>query len=766
MHNNTWHIHLKGRVQGVGFRPFVFRLAKNNKINGRVYNDLDGVHIECNASEMLAREFCNAIIEQAPSLAKITDCSISTTEDKTFQNFNIVKKERLGKATLLLPPDFAICSNCKEEVRSHTNRRSNYAFTTCTLCGPRFSIIEQLPYERAYTIMDYYTMCSDCQKEYENPRDRRYHSETNSCANCGVQLTLRDSSGTLLGKNHELLLNEVVDLWKEGQIIAIKGIGGYLLTCDATNSEAVARLRELKRRPSKPFACMFPNLTSVHEAFELHTEEEKLLTNEIAPIVLLQSKMSVVADGIAPNLDAIGVMLPYTPLYLLLLENFGKPIVATSGNLSNASIIYEEEKAMKELSPIYDYILSNDRKITTAQDDSVIRFSAFKKQPILIRRSRGFAPSFFGNLPEDSKQTILAMGASQKSAFGLYHDTMTYLSQYLGDLNFFESTVTLKTTLDHFLNLMAPDPQLILIDAHPQYFSSQYGHELAQQLKTNCVTVQHHFAHFAAVLTEHSLFNLKAGVLGVIWDGAGYGADGQIWGGEFLHYSNNQFVRLGHLNYKPQLAGDKMAWEPRIAALAYVSDNDKAEKMLKEKFTSQEWKLYGRLLHNEPKIKTSSMGRLFDAVASLLGIVDLQTYEGEAALRLEALARTVFKPHPKLKFKRYDFQISYLNQVNSDAILSGVITDIINHVDRSQIAFRFHCTLVAIVEKIAVLNGLKKIAFSGGVFQNGLLVDLLLIELGHEFELYFHKAVSPNDENIALGQLAYYQITRKNEISQ
>lgn len=762
---NTWHIHIQGRVQGVGFRPSVYRLASQKKINGVVYNDLNGVHIKFTATKETAIPFYKAVLDGAPSLAKITEHFIFEVDNQIFRNFQIIQNQEVKTAALMLTPDFALCESCRGEVLSNDNRRLLYPFITCTSCGPRFSLINSLPFEREFTTMDEFKMCSTCREEYMNPENPRYHSQTNSCSNCGIKLSLKGPRGEEISNETKEIVKKVVNFWHEGKIVAIKGIGGYLLTCDATNSKVINILRKRKQRPTKPFACMYPNVELLQREFQPFTSELKMLSSEIAPIVLFRLKNrrpSITMPEVAPNLDQIGVMLPYTPLYELLMQSFGKPIVATSGNISNESIVFEDDKVFSELSGIWDYVLTNDREIATSQDDSVVRFSQLKKQQILIRRSRGLAPNYFGPVSNEKREVILAMGASQKSAFGLLYQELFYLSQYLGNLAYFESAENYKKTIDHFMNLLNCRPNVILVDKHTNYYSNEYGKYLSDKYGAKLVPVQHHFAHFASVLSEHSLLTKSEKVLGIIWDGTGFGNDGNGWGGEFLMYENSIFSRLLHLSYVPSILGDKMSLEPRVSALAHCWKNAMATEIIIEKFTQQEWLLYQKILSKGQFLKTSSMGRLFDAVACLLGIMDVQTYEGEAALKLETLAQTYFDQSEIIDETIYASKISYVNVIPSGDIISGVVKDLKSGMGLNQIAFKFHYSLVKIVEKIAFLKGVAKITFSGGVFQNALLVDLMQLHLESNFQLYFHKEVSPNDENIALGQLAFYQ-TKNND---
>ena len=806
----TWHIHIKGQVQGVGFRPFIFLLAQQYHLNGWVNNDIDGVHIEFNAGEKKAKDFLNKIIQKAPNLAYITTYEIRKTPPKDFTNFEIKHSQTKGQPNLLLTPDAAICQDCSTELFQVSNRRSNYPFITCTNCGPRYSIILSLPYDRPHTTMDVFQMCPNCQEEYGNSSNRRYYSQTNSCPVCAIKLELlvsnsyseenplpmlptKESSALQRRKtsyknssfgnklendiakpstdftsfDNPNLIERIVQLWQKGKIVAIKGIGGYLLTCDANNQTAVQLLRQRKHRPSKPFALMFPSLDKLKKAFRVGKEEEVFLTSSAAPIVLLQGKVSdtfkvsdTLAPSVAPRLNQIGAMLPYTPLYQLLLKKFKKPIVATSGNISNSPIVFDDEQAIKELSSIADFIVTNNRNIVVPQDDSVVKFSPFYKQKIILRRSRGYAPTYIQSNLNFSSKIVLAMGAMVKSTFSLAHQDNIFISQYLGDLENFDTQENYRHTLNHFLQLFRTQPEVILLDKHPQYASSLYGKEMAAQFDLPSSSIQHHQAHFAAILGENNLIHASAPILGVIWDGTGLGDDGHIWGGEFFVYQNYHFERRHHLDYVNFILGDKMAKEPRIAALSFCWGIKAAIPYLKEKFTKTEWAIYNKLLEKDGNLKTSSIGRLFDAIASLLSLLDKQTYEGEAALLLETKATEFFQKNG-LDFNFYSFDEKKTNfSLTTNRLLNMLLFDLEQEQTKEFIAARFHFLLVKYIEKVAISQNIKKIAFSGGVFQNGLLVDLIQHHLSAEYDLFFHQQLSPNDENISFGQLVTYYVRR------
>ena len=539
----TWHIHIEGQVQGVGFRPFVYVLAKEFGLNGWVNNTIDGVHIEINALEKVAQDFYQQLINKAPILAKITKHQIAVSSQKFFDNFQIIHSNLSGKANLLITPDFGLCQDCQVDISADQNRRYGYPFTTCTNCGPRYSIIKALPYDRERTTMATFSMCKNCQTEYDNPINRRYYSQTNSCVDCGIQMTLFDGNQQAIAPTSSVIIDLVCSFWKSGKIVAIKGIGGYLLTCDANNDKTIQLLRERKYRPSKPFALMYPNIDRIKKDLHLSEIEEQEINSSISPILLLDKKEKNTVS-IAPNLQQIGAMLPYTPLFDLLLKKFQKPIIATSGNISNSPIVYSDEKALAELIQIADFIVTNNRPIVVPQDDSVIKFSTFKKQKIIIRRSRGLAPTYINARLKLSNKSILAAGAMLKSTFSFLHQKNTYISQYLGDLGHFDTEENYKHTVQHFLNLFKVKPEIILTDKHPEYAATLFGESLSKQLVIPIEKIQHHIAHFGAVLGENNLLHSAEPILGVIWDGTGLGDDKQIWGGEFFKYENYDFLTL------------------------------------------------------------------------------------------------------------------------------------------------------------------------------------------------------------------------------
>ena len=752
----TYHLHLSGIVQGVGFRPYVHQFALECALNGFVCNDVDGLHVEFNApDDVTAENIKNKLIKNAPKLARIDEIKLYKTSRTNYDGFIIRTGHNMTTSMhLALPPDYALCLSCRQELNDPDNRRYHYPFITCTSCGPRYSIIRSLPYDRPHTTMSPYKQCHQCESEYYNLQDRRYYSQTNSCPVCGIHLSV---IGHPFSTQDDLLAYLVNGL-KEGKIIAVKGIGGFLLLVDAGNAQAIRNLRIKKNRPDKPLAIMCHNVEQVDLWSKIDDPVKEVMFSEVAPIVLLPVQdmraSSLCFDEIAPGLHAVGVMLPYTPLFELLLKLFVRPVVATSGNFSHAPVIYKNEVAEQGLKAIADEIVVHDRDIILPQDDSVWRFSTLYQQKIILRRSRSMAPAYFGYSPKQNL-TVLATGALNKSTFCILARQQVLISQYLGNTDSLDAQDSYREVLEHLLTSLQVEPQLLVSDLHPQYFSTLLAGELTEKLKLQVkpIMVQHHKAHFAAILAEHNLLDQTEPILGVIWDGTGLGDDGQIWGGEYFSYHRHRMVRCGQLRYYPVLLGDKMAREPRLSALALLGDDSEVRKIIEPQFTKQEWSYYLKLREENAPLQTSSVGRLFDAVASLLRLSQKQSYEGHAALLLEDAAQ--------LYINRYgvNFDGSYWDQNDAPEHWSGkdiclnIISDIEQNKSVNFIAAKFHYTLVCIIEAIAVKHNFSQVAFSGGVFQNACLVDLIIGSLRNKFKLYFHEKLSPNDENISFGQL-------------
>ncbi len=753
----TIHIHIQGLVQGVGFRPLVYGLADARQLKGYVCNGNDGVHIYINTDFASAITFIEAIKREAPPLSIIEKTGIEITEDIVFTGFDIRESVITTVPDIPLTPDYALCQDCRNEMNDENNRRYRYPFITCTTCGPRYSIIEALPFDRAHTSMKTFEMCEQCAREYNFPAERRYYAQTNSCTFCGVQTALYDNHTILMEKgNTSDVIYRTIALLHDGKVVAVKGIGGYILMADATNGVVVQQLRQRKSRPHKPFAVLFPSVEVAKQYVQLDVVAEQLLHSPESPIVIApvkqQASTRLAMHEIAPLLNTLGVMIPYAPLLQIISNLFGKPLIATSANFSGSPVIYNDDEALNGLSDIADAILMHNRGILVPQDDSVISVN-HSPHPVVLRRARGMAPSYF-QYKTQTHYTILATGALMKSSFTISNKQSVYISQYLGNTNNYEAQLSYTHTLKHLLKVLQATPDYLITDKHPAYFSNQVAHELSVQYGAPLFFVQHHKAHFTAVLAENKLLSSN-NILGVIWDGTGMGDDGQIWGSEFFVYTNKNIQRCAHFSYFKNILNDKTAREPRLAALCIGGNNGIVPELLKQKFSDREWKLYNDMFQQEQCILSSSMGRIFDAVACILQLCDEQTYEGRAAMLLENTAARYIHKHGDKKLSA----LSYLNnegQLSSFTLLQSVATAIMEGNDRGYIAAVFHYTLVNCIEYIAEKQQLKKIAFSGGVFQNGLLCHMIVQNLGNRYQLFFHKELSPNDENISFGQLVYW----------
>ncbi|MEM6785287.1 MAG: carbamoyltransferase HypF [Bacteroidota bacterium] len=767
--------HIEGQVQGVGFRPHVWRLARQHGLTGWVRNGTDGVRIAVQGCVCALDAFAEAVVAHAPPVARVTRHRRWTMEPvERFDGFAIVPSDDSGARTLVLTPDLDACDACLAETRDPADRRYDYAFASCTHCGPRYSIVEALPYDRPTTTMSRFPLCADCAAEYADPADRRYHAQTTSCPTCRIPLVLRAPDGAVLAAEGDAL-DVAARRLSLGGCIAVKGIGGYLLCVDARNAEAVARLRRRKARPTKPFALLVADLDAVREIAVVADDEADVLTSRARPIVLLRKRAesTTLAEGIAPGLDRVGVMLPCAPLLALLLDRVGRPLVATSGNVSETPIAYTDERALRDLAPLADAFLTHPRAIVAPQDDSVVTLTPTQRQRIVVRRSRGYAPTLLGPrmaLPDG----LVAMGAQQKSTFAFTHGGHAYVSQYLGDLHSFDAEQAYQHTQAHLLGVLQAQPTQVVVDAHPGYSATRYGRAQAGAWDVPVTGVQHHEAHAAAVLAENDLTDCSDPVLCVVWDGTGLGTDAQIWGGEFFLYRSPssmpratgdgaapvRFERVAHWGYVPHLLGDTMARDPRLAALAFCHDHldhPATEARLADLFDRTRWRFYRKLLGAnqaaQPTLRTSSVGRLFDAVACLLGLADAVSFEGEAAMRLEQAARRAYDTTADAP--AYPSAPTLTEALAPSTLVGHVLADLDAGRDPNAIALAFHRTLVAGVCRVAEAAGVRRVAFSGGVFQNALLVDLLHEACSSDVTLHFHEQLSPNDESIAYGQLVH-----------
>ncbi len=747
----------------MGFRPFVYQRAQHYGLVGWVSNRTDGVRVVVNASETVLDALVHDLLHHHPPVARITGHSVRVLPTQAFDDFSIIHSQTTDATNVLLTPDLALCPACRQELSDPTDRRHRYAFTTCTHCGPRYSIVRALPYDRATTTMAPFGLCPDCQREYDDPTHRRYYAQTNTCPACPITLALYRPDQTLVTDDQTEIISQVTEKLRAGATVAVKGVGGYLLLCDAANPEAIARLRERKQRPTKPLALMYPSMVMLLQDTTLRPAARAALTSPVAPVVLLPMtdavRQRVAFELIAPQLEQFGVMLPYAPLFEVLTQEMDRPLVATSGNVSGSPIVYTEATAQTQLAALADYRLTYDRDIVVPQDDSVVRYSPEAQQRIVLRRSRGLAPTYVTTSLALPGACVLAMGGQLKSTFSYTHDGHVYVSQYLGDLDSYDAQENYRRVLRHLLTLFRTQPTVILTDRHPQYATNQYGQQLADEYAVPRVSVSHHEAHLAAVLGEHDLVDTEAPVLGVVWDGTGLGNDGQVWGGEFFTYQQHTIRRAHHVAYFRHLLGDKMAREPRLSALSLTHHRADATVHLRPRFTEPEWQYYTRQLRSEG-LWTSSVGRLFDAVACLLGLLDQTSYEGEAALRVETLARRYVQQHGHHKLVSYFPDAAVSRSIPTQPLLTGILADL-RWLPVEKIAARFHYSLAQLIHTVAQQHEIKKVAFSGGVFQNAVLVDMIHRRMSTDYDLYFHQQLSPNDENISFGQLIHYQMQQK-----
>jgi hydrogenase maturation protein HypF len=729
-------------------------MALKHLLTGTVNNTTNGVHIYCTGPEERIQAFYDELKKQPPVNALVTRFEAASIPLQHYNDFSIIESSGHAEPELLLTPDFGLCAHCREELFDEKNRRFQYPFITCTECGPRYSIITSLPYDRHFTTMKEYEQCWHCKKEYHDPMHRRYYSQTNSCNDCGIPMHLYNKEGEIICEDTDCILILIKDALLKGHIVAVKGIGGYLLLCDATNYLAIAELRERKHRPAKPLAVLYPSLAAAAMDVVVSANEQEALESNVSPIVLCEmkpaSKSGLCKELLAPGLNKLGVLLPYAPLLALIADAVSKPLVATSGNLSGSPIIYEDEQALEFLGDFADFFLTYDRDIVVPQDDSVVQFSKEHQHKIILRRSRGLAPNYLP-VPFQTNASVFAMGSELKNSFALLQNHRCYISQYLGNQGSYDAQQAFRKTTSHLTQLLNFEADLCISDQHPGYHSTAHAKEYATLHSIPLVEVQHHEAHAAAVLAENNLLHAGERVLCVVWDGTGFGKDGNIWGGEFFLFENTAFKRIAHLDLFPVLLGDKMMKEPRLAAFSLTQFNESFNQLLATQFTTREMSFYKNKLQNEhSSVFTSSMGRLLDGIASLLGICDVMSYEGEAAMKLEALAAkditTTVRTYRMPLYKT----IVYWNEM-----LVQIIDDLSKGISKEEIALTVHRTLAQVVRQVAEQAGVEQIAFSGGVFQNSLLVDLLINELQKDHRLYFHQQLSPNDECISFGQLAH-----------
>lgn len=747
---------IHGAVQGVGFRPFIYRLATELGLRGWVLNSSQGVLIEVEEERPVLEEFLLRIEREKPPRAIIQSLEFSFLDPVGYSEFVIRHSQETGEKTVLILPDIATCPECRREVGDPGDRRYRYPFTNCTHCGPRFTIIRALPYDRPNTSMAHFPLCPDCYREYEDPLDRRFHAQPVACPVCGPWVELWDGARN---RNGDEAIQKAAQAVREGRILAMKGLGGFLLIADARNQAAVQRLRERKHREEKPFALLYPSLEMVKEHCLISPLEERVLTSAESPIVLLRRRPGAeVAPGVAPENPYLGVMLPYTPLHELLMQELGFPVVATSGNRSDEPICIDENEAQKRLGGIADLFLVHNRPIVRHSDDSVVR--VVLGQELVLRRARGYAP--LPVLLKHEVPPILAVGAHLKNTIALSVGRQVFLSQHIGDLDTPEACAAFERVIADFLRLYEVEPVAIAHDLHPDYFSTQWAHKvadghggasLADALPLR-IPVQHHHAHLASCLAENEV---EGPALGVTWDGTGYGLDGTVWGGEFLWGDASGFERVAHLRTFRLPGGDTAVKEPRRTALGVLWEHFGSEALEREDwapvaaFSSEERRLLGQMLEkgvNAPV--TSSAGRLFDAVAALIGLRQKVRFEAQAAMMLEyAVDETVTEAYP--------LPITHTQPLVVDwgPLLEALLTDLRQGVSVGVMAARFHNALAEGIAAVARKLRVKRAALSGGCFQNRILLERAyrrLTEAG--IRVYVHQRIPPNDGGIALGQVA------------
>lgn len=790
-------ITINGVVQGVGFRPFIYRLAHRFRLPGKVYNSLAGVIVEVEGKPEQLEAFYREIPRQAPPVARITRIEIHLDAPVGYETFTISLSKAEEEPSVLIAPDMGVCADCQREFLDHQDRRFGYPFINCTNCGPRFTIVQDLPYDRPRTTMRAFTMCPACQREYDDPLDRRFHAQPNACATCGPSVWLQDagdarSVNTNAGANAHAVLAEARRRLKEGAILAVKGVGGFHLVCDATNEEAVRNLRWRKRRESKPFAVMCRDLAAVRHYCRLCREEEELLTSWRRPTVLLERPEKAagegkdvgtggraLASGVAPGLDTLGVMLPYAPLHLLLFDEELECLVATSGNLSDLPLVIDNHTAVEQLGQVAALFVFHDREIHNRCDDSVAAVVAGAE--VVYRRSRGYAPEPLILPGAPLPGPVLALGGDQKNTFCLARGDRYFLSQHIGEIADLTSLEFLQTAIDRYEGYFGILPELMACDLHPEYRTTKFARVLAARRGIPLAAVQHHEAHLAGCLAEN---NIREPVLGVVCDGTGYGHDGRIWGFEVFAGRPGAFARVAHQTYVPLPGGEGSIRHPERMLISHLyaaqgmEGIERAEPFLSEKARKELAAILRQIDLGLNTPWTSSCGRLFDAVSALLGICTKAAYDGQPAMELEAAIRPGVTGY-------YDFELRE-SAGSADGGDSGanagqwlldfgplwarLLTERAQGETVGVMAAKFHNTVVAAIEetltRLRRTTGINRAAISGGVFQNKYLLKSLLARLDSAgFTVYWPRKVPVNDGGISLGQAvlaSFYASSGKN----
>ena len=750
-------IAVHGVVQGVGFRPGVYRLARALDVDGWVRNSPQGVLIEVEGRRDQLEAFRQRLVTDAPPRAVIQGIEASWLDSVALRGFEILESDPGGPTATLVMPDVATCDDCRREIFDPRDRRYGYPFTNCTNCGPRFSLIESLPYDRTATSMKRFRMCAACQREYDDPQDRRFHAQPNACPDCGPQLALWDAHGEAVAIGDDAL-RAATSAILAGRIVAVKGVGGFHLMAAAGDQAAVEQLRDRKHREEKPFAVMYPTLDVVARHCAMSADEARLLTSPESPIVILRRRETAAMDicpAVAPGNPNLGVLLPSTPLHWLLMSGIGAPVVATSGNLSDEPICTDEREAVHRLGAVADLFLVHDRPIVRHVDDSIVRVVLGRE--LVVRRARGYAP-----LPiplRHPSPPLLAVGGHLKNSVAIASGTNVFVSQHIGDLESAQASAAFERVIDDFESLYGISPSRVVADLHPDYRSTRHARTLGLPVSQ----VQHHYAHVVACMAEN---DLDGRALGVSWDGTGYGLDGTIWGGEFLNVDEHSFSRAACLRPFRLPGGERAVREPRRSALGLLFALGRADAAARTPpagaFASAERSVISEALArglNSPV--TTSAGRLFDAMASLIGLRHLTSFEGQAAMELEyAVDERVEDSYPfALTYDTSQFAMGAWEAppvvVDWGPLVEGVLHDVSVNERPGTMAARFHNALAAVIVAVAERHELPRIVLTGGCFQNCYLLERTALRLRHAgFRPYWHQRIPANDGGISLGQIA------------
>lgn len=742
----AYTIHVTGIVQGIGFRPFVSKLAHELRLVGTVRNDTSGVEIHIQGVDADCQLFVERLQSELPMHGRIDTLRVEPSTVQSLHSFTIILSQG-AKGNAFIGADMAPCEACLQDIQDPENRRFHYGFTNCTNCGPRYTIIESTPYDRHKTSMKAFPMCEECQGEYEDLEGRRYHAEPNACEQCGPMFTLQGTDGMVLATGQDAI-EQAKEYIQQGAIVALKGVGGYHLVCDALQENAVQTLRQRKGRPRKPLAVMVGSLETAKQYVYISEKEEELLLSPARPIVLLRkvTEHNTVAPSVAPGMETLGILLPYAPYHYSLVP-FNALWVMTSANRSGDPVLYNDAQALEELQGIADYILTHNREIISPVDDSVVQ--VVHDTSIMIRRSRGYVPVSIPVVALEKRSTMLAMGADMKAAFAMNRGSHAILSPYMGDMEHQRVQDLLWSTTKRYEDLFQLQPTEVIVDAHPNYYTSQCGRIYAEKYQLPVIEVQHHHAHVAAVLAE---YNIQEPVLGICFDGTGYGTDGTLWGGEFLYCHQEHMERMAHLSYAPLPGGEVAVREPWRQALWYVNQTypSGGPTVIEEwkKTLPKGWELLEKMMPHMQMIRSSSGGRLFDTVASLLGVGHEHLYDAQLAIELEQLA---LSERGTILDMKLDGTV-----LDTMSLVRSVIEQLECGESVAKISANFHRTLIYYIGQMAKQcckeRQISHIVLCGGVFQNRILLEGVIREL-EEYHIHIPNQSPLNDGGIALGQL-------------